>query len=163
MKILSFFSIVFLLLGIASCKQRGCIKKMKGYIVYEISNKIRFVETVGNADTNYIKHFSVNNFSNAISFEPNCAIQQIIENIKPDTLFDENPDMKEYARFLKYPLVFPAEITIVDTATIKPNELPFFKFKMIYKKALVEFKYTNFNGVVIDVCRINGLIDKKEK
>lgn len=139
-----------------SCKQRNYVNSIKGYVIYFLPNDISFVETKGMVDTNYVKNFSTANFSNAISFKPNCEIAKIIENIKPDTLFDENPELKEFTTFMKQPLVFPAEIKILDTAVAKQKELSTKKFKMIYKGKIVEFSYTDFTGVIVDLKRINN-------
>jgi len=145
--------IVVVLVG---CKQRNYVNSIKGYAVYLLPDKIRFVETKGMVDTNYVKNFSTSNFGNAISFKPNCEIGKIIENIKPDTLFDENPELKEFTTFMKYPLVFPAEIKILDTAVTKQKDLSDKKFKMIYKGNLIEFSYSDFTGAVVDLKRINN-------
>lgn len=145
--------VIAILLG---CKQRNYVKSIKGYVIYLLPDKIRFVETKGMADTNYVKNFSTANFSNAIAFNPNCEIRHIIENIKPDTLFDENAELKEFTTFMKYPLVFPAEIKILDTAITKQNELHPDRFKMIYKGNLVEFSHKAFTGAVVDLKRINN-------
>jgi hypothetical protein len=149
-KLITSITIIVILIG---CKQENSVKELNGYVVYILPDKIRFVQTKGDADTNYVQHFSTNNFSNAISFMPNCVTRKIIESIKPDTLFDENPELKEYTTFMKYPLVFPAEITIVDTAGSKWKEVSNKKFKMIYKGNKVEFAYSDFNGVVIELHR----------
>lgn len=145
-------AIIVILLG---CKQENYVREKKGYVVYLLPNKIRFVETKSEADTNYDQNFSTNNFSTAISFKPNCVIRKIIESIKPDTLFDENPELKEYTTFMKYPLVFPAVIKIVDTANSRGNTESNKKFRMIYKGKNIEFVYSEFKGVVIELYQIN--------
>jgi hypothetical protein len=149
-KLIMSIAIIVILLG---CKQENNVKELKGYVVYILPDYIRFVETKSEANTNYVQNFSTNNFSNAISFTPNCVIEKIIESIKPDTLFDENPELKEYTTFMKYPLVFPAAIKIVDTASSKRKDASNKKFRMIYKGNNVEFVYSDFNGVVIELHR----------
>jgi hypothetical protein len=150
-------SLIIVLPGlITGCRQTGGISTMKGYVVYEIPGKIRFVAVKRQADTDYARHFASDNFAGAIAFKPNCAIQQIVEAIKPDTLLDENPDMKGAAAILRSPLVFPAEIKVVDTSLDKKKEDPeTARFKMIYKGSAVEFDYANFQGVIVDLHRLN--------
>lgn len=45
----------------------------------------------------------------------------------------KNPELKEYTTLMKYPLVFPAGIKIVDTASSKREDASNKKFMMIYK------------------------------
>ena len=142
------FSIVF-----GSCFQEKSVKILEGYVVYIFPNKVRFVETRRKPDTNYVISFENGNFKEAIEFVPNCHIEEMIEKIKPDTLLNERPDMKEFASFLKKPLIFPAQITVYDTGKDVSNDLK--KFKMIYKGKDVDFNFIPFEGIVIDVNRID--------
>src|SRR5215204_4640227 len=87
-----------------SFNQPDKILKKVGYLVYMRPNNVRFIETKLTPDKNYIQHFQSSNFLRGFSFEPNCLIEKIILDIIPDTLFDEDPKMDEYATFLKKPL-----------------------------------------------------------
>ena len=128
-----------------SCKQPAKILKKVGYLVYILPNNVRFIETKSTPDKNYIQHFQSSNFLQGFSFEPNCLIENIILNTIPDTLFDEDTKMNEYATFLRKPLVFPCKIDCVDTTD--KNTVPYSnsKFKMVYKGKVVEFMYRPFN------------------
>ena len=146
------FIMVFYLMG---CNQKsGRVQVLKGYAVYILPNYVRFIETKDLPDTNYVEHFSTHNFRHAISFKPNCEIERVIMKIKVDTLFDENPELKEYATFMRYPLIFPASIKIIDTASTPDQNQSNNKFKMLLKGKEIEFTHTEFNGVVIDLQRL---------
>lgn len=148
-KIFLLFSVILI-----GCAQKQQVRDLKGYIVYILPNNIQFVETKGRPDTNYNKHFTIENFGSAISFKPNCEVKNLIENIRADTLFDENPELKGYTTFMKEPLIFPAEITIADTS-FETDDAVKKKFKMIMNKKKVEFTYTEFNsGVIIKLIRL---------
>ncbi len=147
-----FIILVFFSFVLASCTQRKSVKILNGYIVYILPNKVRFVETKSKPDTNYVLNFESSNFKGAIAFSPNCYIEEMIKAINPDTLLDENPEMTEYATFLKKPLIFPAQLTVYDTSKIVSNDLK--KFKMIFNGRNVEFSYVPFEGIVVDVHRI---------
>lgn len=150
-KLLVFSSVIAMSVG---CSQKRDVRILQGYIVYILPDKIRFVETKKRPDSNYIKNFSIENFTSAISFSPNCEIKRLIEKIKADTLFDENPEIKEFATFLKQPLIFPAKIIIADT-TLKINDRSQKKFTIVMNKKRVEFNYCEFNsGVIINVTRL---------
>ena len=150
-KVFILSSVIILLIG---CAQKHQVRKLQGYIVYILPNNIDFVETKGRPDTYYNKHFAIENFGSAISFKPNCEIKQLIENIRADTLFDENPELQGYTTFMKELLIFPAEITIADTS-FETNDEGKKKFKMIMNKKKVEFNYTEFNsGVIINLIRL---------
>lgn len=135
-----------------SCTQEKNVKILNGYIVYILPNKVRFVETKREPDTNYVMHFESSNFKKAMAFSPNCHIEEMIKKIKPDTLLDENPDMLEFATFLRKPLIFPAQLTVYDTSKTASTDLK--KFKMIYNGKNVEFSYVPFEGIIIDIHRI---------
>lgn len=146
---------LFLFLG---CKfSNNGVQSLEGYIVYFISTDITFVETKRKPDSNYIQNFETKNFSNAFSFKPNCEIEKILSKITSDQLFDENPDLKGHATFLKTPHIFPAKMLIVDTSDYE-DELkePAYKFKMIYKGNRVEFLYKDYKGAVLDLQRLSN-------
>lgn len=150
-KIFIFSLSIALLIG---CSRKGNVRVLQGYVVYILPDRIRFVETKGYPDNEYAKNFCNENFNSAIIFTPSCEVKRQIDSIKVDTLYDENPEVKEYATFLKQPLVFPAEIKVVDTAKASNSDQK--KFKMVLNKKEVEFNYTEFkSGVVISILRID--------
>jgi hypothetical protein len=140
------FSLVF-----GSCHQNKRVKILSGYIVYILPNNIRFVETKNTPSTDYEKNFESENFKLGMSFRPNCFVEEMINTIKPDTLLDENPDLKEFTTFMKKPMIFPAKLIVYDTANEVSTETK--KFKMLYHGKNVEFNYTPFNGIVVDLKR----------
>ena len=149
---ITFLYVTFFLIG---CSQSQSVHRLYGYIVYILPDNVKFVETKRRPDINYRDNFSNNNFKYAISFGPNCEIKKLIENIKVDTLFDENPKLSEYTTFMKQPLIFPAEIIIADTAN-NQVEMQSKKFKMILNRKEIEFKYSELkSGVVINLIRLN--------
>lgn len=149
-KIFLFSLIIALLMG---CSRKGNVRVLRGYVVYILPDRIKFVETKGNPNNDYRKNFCNENFNSAIIFTPSCEVKRQIDNIKVDTLYDENPEVKEYATFLKQPLVFPAEIMVIDTTEASNSDNK--KFKMVLNKKEVEFNYTEFkSGVIISILRI---------
>lgn len=143
---------------ILSCRSKesgaGHVQNLQGYIVYILPDNIKFVQTKRLPDTNYKAHFSIDNFAEAISFDTNCITGKYILNNVPDTLFDENPDIQQHASFLKRPLVFPAEINIVDTSGIETGKEEVRMFKMIYQGKPVQFHYKKLKGFVLNLRRI---------
>ena len=89
----------------------------------------------------------------AFSFRPDSTLEREITKVIADTLFDENPELKEHTRFLKEIIVFPAKVRIKEKAK-KDDLIMRNKFKMIYKGELVEFDYTEFQGEVVGVSRL---------
>jgi hypothetical protein len=149
-KIFVFSSVIAVLIG---CERKRDVRILQGYIVYILPDRITFVETKERPNSNYMKNFRNRNFSSAIIFTPSCEIRRQVENIKADTLLDENPEMKEYATFLKRPIIFPAEVMVVDTADRESNGAQE-KFKMVLNKREVEFNYTEFkSGIIISIRR----------
>lgn len=148
------FLIVYIVFAfvLSSCNRGKEVKTLNGYVVYILPENIRFVETKEIPDTAYEEHFASENFNSGISFKPNCLVEKIIDTIKPDTLLDENRELKEFATFMKKPLVFPAKITVFDTSQAESTEPK--KFKMLYRGKNVEFSFVPFNGIVIDLKRI---------
>jgi hypothetical protein len=155
MNLLSKYKIVlcFLLLQLLACRQEGK-KEVEGYIVYILPNNIRFVETKKTPDTNYKKNFITNNFSRAFSFTPDSILERTITKISSDTLFDENPGMKEHTQFLKEIIVYPAKVRLKETGH-KNGAQVIKKFKMIYKGELVEFDYNELQEEIVEVSRLN--------
>ncbi len=134
-----------------SCGKDKIIRVKEGYVVYFLENNIRFIETKNYPDIKYQENFSTQNFLSGFSFNPNCNIEKALNEIVPDTLIDENTEMSNYTTFLKKPLIFPARIRILDTLNVKQNDQDIKKFKMIYKSKLVEFPYSSFKGIIIEI------------
>jgi hypothetical protein len=111
-KIFIFSSLMVMLIG---CERKRDVRVLQGHVVYILPDKIRFVETRHRPDGNYTKNLCNQNFNSAIIFTSGCEIERQVAKIKADALFDENPEIKKYTTFLKQPLVFPAEIMVVDT------------------------------------------------
>lgn len=148
------FIIIYLIVALISigCNDGKKMKILEGYIVYILPDNVRFVETKRMADTDYAKHFVSENFNVGISFKPNCVVEEMINKIIPDTLRDENPALADFTTFMKEPLIFPAEIIILDTSEVKTNQQ--YKFKIFYQGKNREFHYVPFNGVIIELKRL---------
>jgi hypothetical protein len=156
MHLLSRYKIILCLLSLQlfACRQER-EKEVEGYIVYILPNNIRFVETKKMPDENYKDNFITSNFSKAFSFKPDSILERTITEISSDTLYDENPEMKEHTRFLKEIIVFPAIVRFKETpwkdaATMRK------KFKVVYKGQLVEFEYNELGGEVVQVSRLGS-------
>ena len=137
-----------------ACRQK-LEKEAKGYIVYIFPTNIRFVETKRLPDMNYKENFTTSNFALAFSFKPDSNLERTITKISADTLLDENPEMKEYTRFLKEVIVFPAKVRFKETAEKDALKIRK-KFKMMYKGELVEFNYNELEGKVVEVSRLGS-------